>query len=252
MKCTTWETLDEGRLLLVKLNRPKANVLDAEMIGELIEGFGTKVGKHIRAIILSHTGPHFSFGASVPEHTRENAPAMLKTFHGLFKKIHQISVPVLAVVQGQCLGGGLELASFCHLMFAHPEAKFGQPEVVLGVFPPMASLTLNIKAPALADEINLTGRSFTAQEFQAAGLVQVIDESPEEVAIAYAKKHFSPKSALSLRHAVRASRWRFDDALQNLLPQLETQYLEELMSTADANEGINSFLEKRKPDWKDE
>ena len=85
MKCTSWKTLDEGKILLARLNQPKANVLDAAMIGELNQGLQEKVNKGIRAVVLSHEGPHFSFGASVPEHTAENAPAMLDSFHGLFQ-----------------------------------------------------------------------------------------------------------------------------------------------------------------------
>lgn len=252
MKCTSWETQDEGRILSVKLNQPKANVLDAAMIGELNQGLQENIKKETRAVVLGHEGPHFSFGASVPEHTAENAPAMLDSFHGLFKTIHRLSVPVIAVVGGQCLGGGFELASFCHLLFCHPQSKFGQPEIVLGVFPPMASLILNIKAPGLADEINLTGRTFSAQEFQATGLINCIDENPEQAALAFAKKHFSPKSAICVKHAVRASRWRFDKALTDVLPRLEAQYLEELMKTRDANEGIAAFMEKRTPQWTDD
>ncbi|MBT4264594.1 MAG: cyclohexa-1,5-dienecarbonyl-CoA hydratase [Deltaproteobacteria bacterium] len=252
MKCTSWKTLDEGKILLARLNQPKANVLDAAMIGELNQGLQEKVNKGIRAVVLSHEGPHFSFGASVPEHTAENAPAMLDSFHGLFKAIHQLSVPVLAAVGGQCLGGGFELASFCHLLFCSPQSKFGQPEILLGVFPPMASLILNIKAPGLADEINLTGRTFSAQEFQSAGLINCIDENPEQAALDFAAKHFVPKSAISVRHAVRANRWRFDKALNDELPRLEAQYLDELMKTRDANEGIGAFMEKRTPEWTDD
>lgn len=251
MKCTTWESIEDGKILLTRLARPKANILDAEMIGELQKGLEENVKASTRAIILSHEGPHFSFGASVEEHTWDKAKQMLETFHDLFRTIHELAVPVLVAVKGQCLGGGFELASFGHMLFAHPESKFGQPEIVLGVFPPMASLILNIKAPALADEINLSGRVFSADEFKDAGLINKIDEDPESAAINFARKNFVPKSALCLRHAVRANRWRYDSALSSLLPQLEKQYVEELMSSADANEGIQSFLDKRPPKWSD-
>ncbi|MBT4091611.1 MAG: cyclohexa-1,5-dienecarbonyl-CoA hydratase, partial [Deltaproteobacteria bacterium] len=136
--------------------------------------------------------------------------------------------------------------------FCSPQSKFGQPEILLGVFPPMASLILNIKAPGLADEINLTGRTFSAQEFQSAGLINCIDENPEQAALDFAAKHFVPKSAISVRHAVRANRWRFDKALNDELPRLEAQYLDELMKTRDANEGIGAFMEKRTPEWTDD
>ena len=252
MSVTTWDVLDEGKLLVVRLARPKANILDAEMIGELDSGIKSRVTRSTRAVVVSHEGPHFSFGASVEEHTKERAAEMLSTFHGLFRTIHQAHVPFLAAVRGQCLGGGFELAGFCHMVFADEAAKFGQPEIVLGVFPPMASLILNIKAPGLADEINLSGRTFTADEFKAAGLIQHLNSDPEQTAIEYAKKHFLPKSARSLRYAVQANRMVYEAALNEKLPELERLYLDELMASHDANEGINSFLEKRSPQWTDQ
>ncbi len=252
MNCTKWEKIEDGKILLIRLNRPKANILDAEMIKELVAGLKEFVNKHTRSVLISQEGPHFSFGASVEEHTKENAHSMLKEFHGLFRLIHDISLPFIAAVKGNCLGGGLALASFCHSLFSHPDSKFGQPEINLGVFPPMASIIFNIKSPAVADEINVTGRILSAEEYNSYGLVTSLDENPEQKAVEFAKKHFLQKSASSIRQAVKANRWRFDDALTNILPQLEKQYLNDLMETDDANEGINSFLEKRKPQWNDQ
>ena len=243
-------TLEDDRIILVQLNRPKANILDKEMITDLKRGIMNMVLDQTAAIVISHSGPHFSFGASVEEHTFERAKEMLETFHDLFHYLHALSIPLIAAVNGQCLGGGLELASFCHFLFAHSESQFGQPEIKLGVFPPMASLTLNIKAPTAVDAINLTGASFSADEFYRYGLITEIVANPEEAAIEYVKTHFLKKSASSLRHAVKANRWKFDYALTHLLPKLEKDYIEELMKTKDANEGIESFLEKRKPQWR--
>ncbi len=249
MSCINWEMSSEDKILMARLNRPKANILDAEMIGELLNGWKENVNKKTVALIISHEGPNFSFGASVEEHTRENAAKMLSDFHGLFRYLHQINIPTLAAVRGQCLGGGMELASFCQFLFAHPESRYGQPEISLGVFPPMASLILSIKNPVLGEFLNLTGASITAQKLDKAGLVTSIEENPEEAAVKFVEKYFAIKSATCVRHAVKANRWRFEDAMVNILPNLEQQYLSKLMETFDANEGIQSFLEKRKPVW---
>jgi cyclohexa-1,5-dienecarbonyl-CoA hydratase len=245
------ESLDEGRILLLRLNRPKANILDAEMIAALGRALEEGHRPHTRAVVIGHEGPHFSFGASVEEHRAERAAGMLAAFHGLFRRLHALGTPLLAAARGQCLGGGLELAAFCHLLFAGEDAAFAQPEIRLGVFPPMASLVFALRAPALADEINLSGRSFSAAEFQRAGLACQVAADPQAAALAYAREHLLPRSASSLRLAARASRWAWERALAEELPRLERLYLETLMATHDANEGIASFLEKRPPAWRD-
>ena len=250
MSVVLFEHQLENRVLMVRLNRPKANILDKEMIQALHEGIGQRVTAQTCAILLTHAGPHFSFGASVEEHRGSQAADMLKSFHGLFHFLHELSLPVLAAVNGQCLGGGMELATFSHFIFAGEKSFFGQPEIKLAVFPPMASLILNLKCPGLADEMNLTGRSFAALELKSSGLLTRISETPEQDALAFAKEHFLEKSCSSLRLATRANRWRMEEALQQTLPRLEKLYLDELMATHDANEGIHAFLEKRKPEWR--
>ena len=243
------ESMEQGRLLLLRLNRPKANILDAEMIAALAQALREGHRQDTCGVVLSHEGPHFSFGASVEEHRAEAAANMLAAFHGLFRQLHALGTPLLAAVGGQCLGGGLELAAFCHLLFAGEGAVFGQPEIRLGVFPPMASLIFALRAPALADEINLSGRSFSAAEFLHCGLAREIAAAPEQAALDFAREHLLPRSASSLRIAARASRWAWERALAEELPRLERLYLETLMATRDANEGINSFLDKRPPVW---
>jgi cyclohexa-1,5-dienecarbonyl-CoA hydratase len=160
-------------------------------------------------------------------------------------------VPTLAAVRGQCLGGGLELASFCHRIFAAPDAKLGQPEIVLGVFAPVASLVLPERiGRANAEDLCLTGRIVDASEAKEMGLVDVVTEKPEDAALEYARKHFLPRSASSLRYAVRALRLPLSRRLEEELARLERLYLEELMGTEDAVEGIQAFLEKRPPEWR--
>jgi cyclohexa-1,5-dienecarbonyl-CoA hydratase len=159
-------------------------------------------------------------------------------------------VPTAAAVRGRCLGGGMELAAFCNWVVAQPGAVFGQPEIQLAVFPPVASLILPLRlGQAAADDINLTGRNIEAAEAKAIGLVDRIADDPVADVVAWAGREIAPKSASSLRCAVRASRWRFNQLLRAELPAVERYYLDELMATQDANEGLAAFLEKRKPSW---
>jgi cyclohexa-1,5-dienecarbonyl-CoA hydratase len=158
---------------------------------------------------------------------------------------------LLAAVRGKCLGGGLELASFCHRVFASPDASLGQPEVVLGVFAPMASAFLpeRVGRPA-AEDLCLTGRAVGAAEALDMRLVDEVAQDPGAAALAWARGHLGAKSASSLRHAVRAVRAGLAPRLLAALDAVERQYLDGLMATADAEEGVRAFLEKRSPRWR--
>jgi cyclohexa-1,5-dienecarbonyl-CoA hydratase len=158
----------------------------------------------------------------------------------------------LAAVRGQCLGGALELASFCHRVFAAPDAKLGQPEIVLGVFAPVASVALPARVgQSHAEDLCLSGRSIGGEEALRIGLVDELADDPGDAALAYARAHLLPRSASSLRLAVRAVRQGFADRFRADLAEVERLYMNELMSTADAQEGLQSFVEKRKPEWRD-
>lgn len=247
----------DGALVRITLNAPKANVLEAAMLGEIscaLEGLSKD--KDIKLIVFEGEGKHFSFGASVPEHTKDKAAMMLKSFHGVFYQLVAMAVPTMAVVRGQCLGGGMELALFCNFIIADGTAKFGQPEIVLGVFPPPASVMLPRKVGQThADDIALTGRSLDASEAYRIGLLTLlVDEGQDawDVARQWIEKNILPKSAASLKTANKASRTHFFEGILSDLPKMEALYLKELMESHDANEGINAFLAKRKPEWKNE
>lgn len=236
------------------LDDGKGNVLDNTMMLELLSLFAQfKEDKNLKLITFEGQGKHFSFGASVPEHTRELAETMLKTFHKIFTTIVEMGIPVLAKVSGQCLGGGMELALVCNFIFADKTAVFGQPEIVLGVFAPPASIMLPLKiGTARAEEILLTGRSVKADEAERIGLVTKLVADKDSLQAETEKwitENIVPKSAVSLRFANKAARITFNYILGNKLPVLEYMYVQQLMQTKDANEGINSFLEKRAPVW---
>lgn len=246
------ESLEGGAVRRVALATPKANILDAEKLVALRAAFEEAgADPALKAILLTGEGDHFSFGASVPEHLPGQFEEMIPAFHDMFRKLLDTSVCTVAAVRGQCLGGGLELAAFGHRVFASPSAKLGQPEILLGVFAPVASVVLpeRMGRPA-AEELLLTGRVLGAEEAHASGLVDAVADDPEEAALAWIREHLLPRSASSLRLAVRAARAGWGDRFLAALAEAERLYLAELMSTNDAVEGLTSFLEKRDPVWR--
>ena len=241
----------DGALLRLRLAKPKANLVDAAMIEALHEAL-TQYRRHVmlRGVILDAEGPHFSFGASVEEHLPDRCAAMLESLHALLLELLEFPVPVLVAVQGQCLGGGLELALACGRIFAAPGAQFGQPEIKLGVFAPAASALLpyRVNQPD-AEDLLLTGRSVAAAEALAMGLVQAVAEDPAAAALAWFEQHLLGKSAAALACATVAARGVMQHKVRERLAELERLYLDWLMRTRDANEGLAAFLEKRQPAW---
>ena len=250
MSITTTTTHD-GAVERLVLDAPKANVLDAAMMGAIrghIATLGDRTG--LKLLVFEGAGKHFCFGASVAEHTREQAPAMLEGFHAMFREIEALAVPSVALVRGQCLGGGLELAAFCSHVIAEKGAWLGQPEIMLAVIAPMGSVLLPYRVgEGRAQDMLLTGRSVDADEALAIGLVDQLADAGEGEALleGWITKHILPKSASSLRHAYRAARLALGRRLADDLPVIERIYLDEMMETHDANEGIAAFLERRKP-----
>lgn len=245
------EQLESDTVLRIVLDAPKANILDAAMISGIATAYDELIRPETKLVVFEGAGAHFSFGASVAEHQASQAAAMLKSFHGLFRKMAATAVPTCALVRGQCLGGGLELAAWCSFVVATPEARLGQPEIQLGVFPPLASVLLPWRSGGRAAlELCVTGRSVRAEEALALGVVDALAEDPE----AWWKKRFDetlrPRSASSLRFAERAVRADLARRMEADLPAIERLYLEQLMGTHDANEGIAAFIERREPHFK--
>ncbi|MFQ5604425.1 MAG: enoyl-CoA hydratase-related protein [bacterium] len=240
-----------GQVLWLTLNAPKGNVLDKEMMTELthaIQQTGSQAS--VKALVFEGAGKHFSFGASVPEHQKAHVADMLKTFHQLMKALVACRRPSLALVRGQCLGGGLELAAFCNWIFASEDAMFGQPEIKLAVFPPVASLILPHRiGQSAADNLILSGRSITAAEAKQLGLVHSVSGDPAQEVETLLAEHILPKSSQALQFAVQSARFEMHEAFLKNIDRVEKMYVEELMATADANEGIQAFMEKRPPAW---
>jgi cyclohexa-1,5-dienecarbonyl-CoA hydratase len=248
----------DGALLRLRLARPKANIVDAAMIGALHAALDAHRGNAAhrtsavqhRAVLLDAEGPHFSFGASVEEHLAERCAAMLASLHALLVAMLEWPVPVLVAVRGQCLGGGLELAMGGSLIFAADDAKFGQPEIQLGVFAPAASCLLPPRiGQAAAEDLLFSGRSIGADEALRLGLVTSVTPDPEAAALAYFDQHLAAKSASSLACAVTAARGGYLLRVRRRINEVERLYLDRLMQTRDANEGLAAFIAKRPPKW---
>ncbi|HLT25786.1 MAG TPA: cyclohexa-1,5-dienecarbonyl-CoA hydratase [Zeimonas sp.] len=241
----------DGALLHLTLARPKANIVDAQMLGALSSALSENRSRRgLRGVLLDADGPHFSFGASVEEHLREQCAQMLSTLHGLIVAMLEYPAPILVAVRGQCLGGGLEVAMAGGPIFAARDAQFGQPEMKLGVFAPAASVLLPYRVNRLAaEDLLLSGRSIGAEEAKAIGLALQVDDDPVAAALAYFDAHLADKSASSLSLALAAARAPMIRQVRMRLAEVEALYLERLMETRDANEGLAAFLAKRKPAW---
>jgi cyclohexa-1,5-dienecarbonyl-CoA hydratase len=241
----------DGALLRLRLARPKANIIDAQMVAALRGAFSAyQNNAGLLAALVDHEGPHFSFGASVEEHLPGRCEDMLESLHCLIRELLDWPRPILMAARGQCLGGGLELALAGNLIFAAPDARLGQPEMKLGVFAPAASVLLPLRVgQARAEDLLYSGRAIDAATALAWGLVNEVAEDPSAAALAYFTSNLSDKSGASLAYAVRAARSPFADIARVRLDEVEALYLEKLMATRDASEGLKAFIERRQPRW---
>ncbi|MCP5365803.1 MAG: cyclohexa-1,5-dienecarbonyl-CoA hydratase [Hyphomicrobiales bacterium] len=241
----------DGKLLRLRLNRPRANLIDGEMISALSAAFDDQLSDtNLCGVLLEAEGSDFSFGASVEEHLPGACDGMLRGLHDLVRKMVEAPTPILVAIQGMCLGGGLEVALAGNLIFVAPDAKLGQPEMKLGVFAPAASCLLTERTgQVFAEDLLLSGRNISGAEASAIGLAHVQADDPRAAALDYFDAHLAPKSASSLRYAVRAARSGFAERVKARLEAVETLYLQELMATRDAVEGLKAFIAKRPAVW---
>jgi cyclohexa-1,5-dienecarbonyl-CoA hydratase len=182
---------------------------------------------------------------------------MLSVFHDLLRQIASYPTPVACLVQGSCLGGGFELALCCHLVFAGAGAVFACPEIKLGVLPPvLAALGPLRLGSALAERLLLTGGSLPAASPEATAFVAQVfaGEDPEQPFLRWYRENMRPLSAFAIRQATHAVRFQSQlaETLDSALARVERQYVEEVLSSHDGNEGISAFLDDRSPAWKDE
>lgn len=243
-------------LLTLRLCRAPLNVLDIALLLELDAQLAAAAADPaVRVLLITARGERwFSAGVNVADHTAERIQMLLPLFHSLIRRLYHFPVPTIAVLNGSALGGGLELALACDLRLAVAEAQLGQPEIRLGVFAPVAAILLpRLLPPGLAHEMLLGGRLLTAAEALQFGLLNRVlrrDESAAGVADFLAP--YLQLSRAAQVHNKRALRETAGPPFDVALELLERRYLDGLMATHDAHEGIAAFMEKRAPQWRHE
>lgn len=244
----------EGRLAEIRLNKPPYNVLDIPMMEEINMALDKVLENESNLNVLAITAEGekaFSAGVDVADHTADKVEKMIDVFHGIFRRLEKLSIVTVAGVKGAALGGGCELALGCDLIVAAENAKFGQPEIKLAVYPPIAITYLStIVGLKRAFEIVMLGENFSVIESKSMGLVnQVVPLEGFDNAFSSFVNKFEVLSGSALKVTKKAFKKASNLCFETTLKEVETIYLKELMTLNDANEGLNSFLEKRKPVW---
>ena len=235
------------------LTNPPLNVIDLPMMEQLSAVLAqVEAQPEISAVVIRGAGKCFSAGVDVAAHTPDLVAEMLEKFHGVIRALVSSKKITIAVVHGCCLGGGAELAMVCDLVYSTNDAVWGFPEIQLGCFPPVAVTALaSLVSPKHAAELVLTGKTISGAEAQDIGLTtqsageneldSIVGQSVERV------RTLSPAALALTKKAVYAwDAMHFDKGLV----RAEKIYLDELIKTDDAQEGIRAFLEKRQPQWK--
>ena len=234
----------------VTLNNPPLNVIDIPMMEELraaLEQIEAQPG--ISTIVFAGSDRAFSSGVDIAAHTPDKVREMLALFHSVIRSVVDNRKLTIASVRRHCLGGGAELALMCDIIYASPDSVWGFPEIKLACYPPVASVALSsIVGQKLAAELILTGKTLSGDEALAAGLVNGVADDPEKL-VAECLQRVSQLSPMAIAVAKKALySWdsiHFDKGLA----RAEQIYHDELMKTADAQEGILAFMERRRPKW---
>ena len=243
------------RVARITFARPPLNVLTIAMmkeVGDAINRAGSSADVCAIAFAALPNTRTFSAGVSIEEHRPETVFQMLEAFHAIFRTLNSVSKPVIALVSGAALGGGCELVAFADIVIATQSARFGQPEIKLGVFPPLAAVVLpRVIGEKKAREMILTGELLTAEAALALGLVNYVVadtelETKAEEIFGALRQMSAPALEMSRRALTAASGLAFDEALK----RTEDIYLNRLMTLKDAQEGIEAFIAKRPPRWK--
>jgi cyclohexa-1,5-dienecarbonyl-CoA hydratase len=244
----------EDRVARITFARPPLNVMNIAMMREISAALSESTEREVVAIVFDadKNSRAFSAGVAIEEHVQETIYQMLDSFHAIFRQLEQIAKPVIALVDGAALGGGCELVAACDIVIASDRSRFGQPEIKLGVFPPVAAVLLPLViGEKRARELILTGEIIDASEAGRLGLcshvVPAVHLEGKLLEVVSKLKELSGTSLQFARQALDLGRGRSLDAA---LAEQENIYLHELMKTADANEGIKAFMEKRKPVWR--
>ncbi|HJU87144.1 MAG TPA: enoyl-CoA hydratase-related protein [Gemmatimonadota bacterium] len=236
------------------LARPPLNVLNIAMLKELCDALDELAARPaLRALVVAAEGRAFSAGVDVEDHVGDKVGPMIAAFHGLFRRLADFEPVTVAEVHAHALGGGCELAAFCDLVLASEEATFGQPEIQLGLFPPVTAAAFPYFVHGKKTlELMLTGERVDAREARRIGLVNQIwpAEGFADEAASFVER-LASRSGVALRLAKKAYYAGVDVDFREALDRAERIYLRELMASRDAVEGIDAFRQKRDPTWTD-
>ena len=242
-----------GEVVTLWIDAPPLNILDLATIDALGAALGAL---HAAAppplVVIRGAGPKaFSAGVSVHDHVPEKIAAMLAGFHGLIRRLDAYPAVTVAAVDGHCLGGGMELAMVCDLVLASERSRFGQPEIALGCFPPVAAaLYPRLLGAPRAHDLLLTGRVLDCAEAERGGLVsRRVPDDRFDTALENLLAELLTKSAPVLALTKKALRAGRERPFAAALDEAERIYLEELTGLADMREGTQAFLERRPPQW---
>lgn len=236
------------------LNRPPANVLSVEVMEELNGALESLLYERgVKLLVLAAAGKYFSPGFEVADHLGDRSYLMLESFRRIFENLARLDKPTLAVVAGPALGAGSLLAASCDIVLASASAKFGQPEIKAGVFNPVgAALLPRLLGRKRAFDLILGGASLSAAEAERAGLVtRAVPDDRLEAEVAAVVQRFQEASAAVLQATRRAVAGGLELPFAEALRHAEDVYLNQLMATEDAEEGLRALMAKRKPVWKD-
>lgn len=246
--------VEDVDVVRITLTRPPLNILNLEMLGDLVAALERASQRPaLKAVILAAEGDAFCAGVAVEEHLGDRGKPMLEAFVAVFRALRALECPTVAAVQGAALGGGAELATSCDVVIADHGATLGQPEIRAGVFAPIALLHYPLRVgPARALRLLLTGEVLDAAEAQRIGLVdRVVPPGTLAEAVESEVGRFRTLSAVALRLTKRAGRETLGFPFDEGLAVLEELYHHNLMTTADAEEGLRACVEQRKPVWRD-
>ena len=235
------------------MNRPDHNLLNETMLRELADGISFVADRgDVKLIVLDSAFKVFCGGIDIGEYTSERVFQMVDAFHSVFAGILETSKPVLAVVNGPAIGGGAELAAFGDMVVATPRARFAQPEITIGIFPPLASTILPfLVGPKIAMELVLLGEPVTAERAQELGLInRLVPEAELEATVNELIERITGHSGPVLTMAKKAILGGMGLSLQDGLKNSRNIFLNELYRLEDSQEGLRALVEKRRPKWK--
>jgi len=235
------------------LDRPEHNLLNEAMLRELADGISFAGERNdVKLIVLDSALKVFCGGIDIGEYTSQRVFQMLDAFHAAFSGMLEVSKPVVCVVNGPAIGGGAELAAFGDLVIATPKARFAQPEISIGIFPPLASTILPfLVGPKIALELVLTGEAVTAERALELGLVnRLVPEAKIEQTVNDLVSRITEHSGPVLTMAKRAILGGMGMSLRDGMKHSMNIFLNELYRLEDSQEGLRALIEKRKPNWK--